>query len=347
MSVHISFALETNQLELSGNQQWRVLINNDNKLGEGAFGVIYMGEPLDSFSSDKVAIKLEPIDGDKLVLKKEIHALQMLQKCPSVVRYRDCGEDKGWRFVVMDLLGANLAQLSKQYNFDISTTCKIGISVITALESIHELGYLHRDIKPSNFVIGQNYNNDTIYVIDFGLARRFVDNNGRIIPERSDTGFRGTPRYASINSHQCNDLGRRDDMWSVLYMLIEFINGPLPWAHMKDRNEIGELKLQYNNGKLVESLPDEFKSFFFAIESLEFSDVPDYNRLRGLLKSLQVQYHDEGCYPWENNTYSGSSSVSISKSEPISEPNLFLDSSLQSIESYTDGLCDRCRCNIL
>ena len=32
-------------------------------------------------------------------------------------------------------------------------------------------------------------------------------------------------RYASIHSHQSRDLGRRDDLWSLLYLMIEFVVG--------------------------------------------------------------------------------------------------------------------------
>jgi tau tubulin kinase len=62
-------------------------------------------------------------------------------------------------------------------------------------------------------------------VIDFGLARRFVDESGATIPQRMEAAFRGSTTYASINAHKQLDLGRRDDVWSWLYCLVELLSG--------------------------------------------------------------------------------------------------------------------------
>lgn len=101
------------------------------------------------------------------------------------------------------------------------------------------------------------------YIIDFGLARRFALPNGDVRPvrdfvifflfnycysyfiilllkARDETGFRGTARYASIYSHQSKDLGRRDDLWSLFYMMIELIEGELPWRRINDKVRIKE-----------------------------------------------------------------------------------------------------------
>lgn len=39
-------------------------------------------------------------------------------------------------------------------------------------------------------------------MIDFGLSKRYIDEQGRIIPRRDGrTGFRGSTAYASIYAH--------------------------------------------------------------------------------------------------------------------------------------------------
>ncbi len=60
-------------------------------------------------------------------------------------------------------------------HLSLSTTLNIGIQIITRLEHIHRKGFVHRDIKANNFMIGKRDKIKTIYVIDFGLAKRYKD----------------------------------------------------------------------------------------------------------------------------------------------------------------------------
>lgn len=47
--------------------------------------------------------------------------------------------------------------------------------MITAIEAVHERKFVHRDIKPENFLVGSNGDHHTVYLIDFGLAKPFLD----------------------------------------------------------------------------------------------------------------------------------------------------------------------------
>lgn len=60
------------------------------------------------------------------------------------------------------------------------------------------------------------------------MARRYIDDAGDVLPERTDTAFRGSSTYASIYAHKEQDLGRRDDLWSWLYCLVELLDGEQP-----------------------------------------------------------------------------------------------------------------------
>ena len=62
-------------------------------------------------------------------------------------------------------------------------------------------------------------------VIDLGLARRYLDGAGAVLAERTDTAFRGSSTYASVHAHRELDLGRRDDLWSWLYVVVELLDG--------------------------------------------------------------------------------------------------------------------------
>ncbi len=224
--------------------------------------------------------------------------------CPWVVPFVACGRHADFNFLVMELLGENIAELRRlqQGRFSMTTTLKLGIQMIKGIESVHDFGYLHRDIKPSNFAMGLiPSKKETCFLIDFGLARRYMLPDGEIRPPRDAAGFRGTARYASINSHQSRDLGRRDDLWSVLYLLIEFAQGQLPWRRLRDKDKVGEMKLKCNNDDLVAGLPPEFLQFMKHLMSLHYHSRPDYTYLISMFDDLYKRLggNDKTPFDWD------------------------------------------------
>lgn len=279
--------------------RWKVL----KKIGAGAFGEIFSGKNV--ITNEMVAIKVERVDNKKQVLKLEVAVLKKLQACPFVCRFITCGRFNEYNYLIMELLGENLSELRRRQpdgRFSMGTAIKLGIQMMKALEAVHDLGYIHRDVKPSNYAMGlTGVKRHTTFLIDFGLARRYLLSSGEVRPPRDSTGFRGTARYASINSHLSKDLGRRDDLWSIFYMLIEFVQGQLPWRKLKDKDQIGDMKVKYNTPELVKDLPPQFLAFMKHLKSLQYADRPDYNHLYNILLDL---YHSQGCddhtpFDWE------------------------------------------------
>lgn len=69
------------------------------------------------------------------------------------------------------------------------------------VQTLHNRNLIHRDIKPENFVIGYGSNFNSIHLIDFGLAKYYIDSEGNHIPFFEKKGMIGTARYASVNAH--------------------------------------------------------------------------------------------------------------------------------------------------
>lgn len=78
--------------------------------------------------------------------------------------------------------------------------------------------------------MGRGKNSSTIYLIDFGLVKRYRDlKTNSHMPYRDHKGLIGTARFVSINTHLGIEPSRRDDLESLGYVWIYLLKGCLPW----------------------------------------------------------------------------------------------------------------------
>ena len=175
--------------------------------------------------------------------------------------------------------------------------------MIAALRSVHEHGVLHRDVKPSNFSVGLPPDDTHVFLLDFGLSRIYRTADGQVRAPREVAGFRGTCRYASINTHQAMEMGRRDDMWSFYYMVVEFLRGSLPWRRLRDKHEVCVMKAQCDHAALVDQLPTGFRAIHDAISCLKYADRPNYELILDELQRMLDESHVHNGvplrFPWQ------------------------------------------------
>jgi serine/threonine protein kinase len=199
--------------------------------------------------------------------------------------------------MIFELLGQNIEEIFHfcHKKFSLSTVLSLGLQMINRIESIHSAYIIHRDIKPENFLIGKKENISTIYLCDFGLAKRFRDKKtGTHIPYNNKKHFTGTPTFASVYTHLGCEQSRRDDLESLAYVLIYFGTGTLPWKGIKAKkkdekySKILTKKMNIKNDELLKGLPNEFILFLQNVRDLQFEDKPDYNYLRELLRKMNI-----------------------------------------------------------
>ena len=122
-------------------------------------------------------------------------------------------------------------------------------SIAEALRVIHVFGVLHRDLKPANVMLRED---NSPVLIDFGLARRAVDENtvtahGQIV---------GSPYYISPEQSMAQDVDARTDLYSLGIMFYEMLTGQRPFRG-KSALEIMEQHVSSAVPRLPEALAEQ------------------------------------------------------------------------------------------
>ena len=264
----------------------------EKKLGEGSFGRIYSA--INVSTGEHYALKMESKENGQNLLEGEAYYLCYLKGygIPAVKSY---GFSGNYNIMVMELLGKSLEDLfqDNKKHFSLKTVCLIAIQMIDRLEFIHNKHIIHRDIKPDNFVIGLNKKNNIIYLLDFGLAKKYRSSRTlQHIKFTVNKKLTGTARYASINALRGCEQSRRDDLEAVGYVLMYFLLGTLPWQGLKvQRKEqryrkIYEKKKSTTPEELCKGFPNELCEYVKYTRNMEFEQNPNYDYLRNLFFTI-------------------------------------------------------------
>jgi len=176
------------------------------------------------------------------------------------------------------------------------TVLMLADQMIERLETLHTKNYIHRDIKPDNFTIGRGAQDNTVFIIDFGLSKKYRDSQMMHIPYKDNKSLTGTARYASVHAHRGIESSRRDDMESLGYVLMYFNRGSLPWQGLKAATKrqkydmISEKKLSIPISELCFGFPPEFAKYLIYCRDLSFNESPDYLYLRTLFRTVFKKY---------------------------------------------------------
>ncbi|KAF8386463.1 hypothetical protein PRIPAC_75605 [Pristionchus pacificus] len=259
-------------------------------IDSGGFGVVY-----EAWNNDKsivAALKAEPTTTTgESQLKQEILVLQSVNphgKAEHFPRIFCAVKHKNFAYIIMSLLGENLRNLRScevkngiprpkemirkqdHYLLSIGSWSRVGMQLLYAIKTLHDCGFVHRDIKPANFVIGKGQEMTTIFMLDFGLSRAY--------------SFKG----------------RRDDIWSFFYILIEAHCG-LPWQFEIDRKELERVKCTISDEELAKNMPKSLRDCICSLRHLDIYSRPDYTAIyEALLKAKKLtKTNCDDLYDWE------------------------------------------------
>ncbi|GMR51740.1 hypothetical protein PMAYCL1PPCAC_21935, partial [Pristionchus mayeri] len=277
------------------------------QLGDGGYGVVYMCKDR---NENMVAIKIEKYNRSNLPMELEVMGVARKKGCKHFVEPIDHGaKSPEYTFVVMTLLNKDLHKMRNEQadrKFSRSTAYRIAIQTMEAIRELHSIGYISRDVKPGNFAPGlrENSQHKTIYMFDFGLARKHFDKQGNVIPQRKEIGWRGTSRYGSLEAHRRKDLSRRDDVESWFYLVIEVTTGSLPWRLVPDRPKVYAAKMfarEEGRKQFLESCPKAYDDFMTRIDALTYHHEPPYEFFLSELRALSKAgaYRERESFDWD------------------------------------------------
>jgi vaccinia related kinase len=291
-------------------------------LGAGGFGEVYLAsrnisEPVGS--DTQYIVKLEPFDNGSL--STEINYYRRFAKSEMIEEWKNgrmlnhlglskyigsgsrVYKNKKYRFLVLDRHGQDLDELFFECeSFPVKTVCYLGIQILDALEYIHSHGYVHADIKGPNLLLGNHKcSKNCVYLLDFGLARSYVNANGvhkKHVYDKSKA-HTGTLEYVSRDAHT-GAFSRRGDLESLGYNMLEWLCGELPWQEIDDPESNHDQKKSFmSNIPLLmrqcfhnSEPPAMLTEYLKYVASLNFESKPNYAYCRNLLKQ-GVQ--DSGC----------------------------------------------------
>lgn len=194
------------------------------ELGRGGMAIVYLG--YDPDTRREVAIKVLPRQflSDPSLRRRFTREAEAIAKInhPNIVPVYDVGEHDDQPFIVMRYMaGGSLENRIVERRLPLEEVLDITSQISTALDYLHELGYVHRDIKPANILFDQR---DIPHISDFGIAK-YIDSAS--LPT---VGIVGTPAYISpeqINGER--DIDKRADIYSLGIMLFELLAGQRPF----------------------------------------------------------------------------------------------------------------------
>ena len=313
------------------------------KLGEGSFGSIYMAE----YNNQYFAIKLEERKIGQNLLENEAYIMGHLRG-PGLPLVKSYGYSNKHNILVMELMGKSLEDIFEKLEekkMSIRCVCNIGYQMMEILEYIHNKHYIHRDIKPDNFVIGRKEKRKFIYILDFGLSKKYRSSKTlehyKMVKKNNLTG---TARYASINALKGLTQSRRDDLEAVGYVLMYFLRGKLPWQGIPVQNKemrykkIMEIKMSTSPEELCEGFPHQFTEYIKYTRNLKYEENPDYDYLKKLFVSLLNSdgFKVDCYYDWDKETIKYFRDFKNDNNKNDNNENKFFISSLNTNKQFND-----------
>jgi hypothetical protein len=220
--LNVTWRRKFNEAALKARQLGQYTL--DEKIGEGAMGVVYRAHH--ALLRRETAVKLLlPNRADANLIRQFEHEVRLTCQLthPNTIQIYDYGRtaDDIFYYAMELLRGLTLQELIDRHGAQPEArVLHLLTQVCGSLHEAHSAGLIHRDIKPGNlFLCERGGVTDTVKVLDFGLVGRVSEVGEGPVPalELPDTSrFLGTPLYMAPETIQRPGAGdARSDIYAV------------------------------------------------------------------------------------------------------------------------------------
>jgi serine/threonine protein kinase len=179
-----------------------------------------------------------------ITILQEGKILQVMQGGIGIPHMHWCGQEEDYNFIVLEELDRSLDALLTLCGgkFSLKTILMLGQEIVSILQYFHFKNFTHNQLMPRNFLLGPGEKQGKLFIVDYGAASRFKDSQTL---EHIRDDRRVDPRcinleFSSVRYNRGEAVSRRDDMESLLYMLLYLAKGSLPWSEVANNLKKGD-----------------------------------------------------------------------------------------------------------
>ena len=202
-------------------------------IGTGGMGAVYLGEHI--FVGRKVAIKVLLAQWSRVPaivarFGAEARMSSAIQH-PGIIDVLDTGVlPDGRLYLVMEhLAGRDLQHELQQHGpFTPLRACKVIRAAADAIAAAHGAGIIHRDLKPDNIVVTTQRGEETVKVLDFGIAADPMRNALGVASTAPGTVL-GTPEHMPPEQGIGDTAGPHFDIYALGSVLFTLLEGKPPF----------------------------------------------------------------------------------------------------------------------